>query len=106
MLKVDLHSAKPGMKLALPVQNPRIPARTLLKVGDDVTPEIIDKLRDPQVRFLWVRYPALSFLEKFVSAETVFSQSSVVGQITNTFERLQAGASAKLPYETYTASIE
>lgn len=106
MLKVDLHSAKPGMKLALPVQNPRIPARTLLKVGFELTTAIIDKLRDQQVRFLWVRYPALSFLEKYVSTETVISQSNVVGQIANTFETLQQGAAAKLPYATYTDSIE
>lgn len=94
------------MKLALPVQNPRIPSRILLKVGYELSSEIIDKLRDQQVRSLWVQYPALSFLEKFVSVETVASQSSVVGQIAHTFETLQRGASAKLPYETYTASIE
>lgn len=106
MLKVDLNGARPGMKLALPVQNPRIPARTLLKVGFELTPDILAKLRDQQVRSIWVQYPALSFLEKFVSEETIVSQSSVVGQITHTFETLQRGAAAKLPYETYTASIE
>lgn len=105
MLRVDLHRAKPGMRLALPVQNPKAPNRVLLKVGYELTEETIPKLREHGLRWIWVRYPSLSFLEKFVSSETVQNQAQIVGHIANTFETLQQGAAAKLPYETYTASI-
>jgi HD-GYP domain-containing protein (c-di-GMP phosphodiesterase class II) len=105
LLRVDLHRAKPGMRLALPVQNPKAPSKVLLKVGYELTEGTIDRLKEHRLRWVWVRYPSLGFLEKFVSSETVQNQAQVVGHITSTFETLQQGASAKLPYETYTASI-
>jgi HD-GYP domain-containing protein (c-di-GMP phosphodiesterase class II) len=105
MLRVELRDAKPGMVLALPIQNPKAPARVLLRVGYELTPEIVDKLREVGIRSIWVRYPSLAFLEKFIDAEKVQTQSAVVGQIADTFQTLQQQASAKLPYETYTKSI-
>lgn len=106
MLRVDLHRARAGMKLALPVQNPKQPTRVLLKVGYELQDETIDKLKEHRIRSIWVRYPSLQFLEKFISQETVETQGGVITQIANTFESLQRGAAAKLNYDAYTHSIE
>ncbi len=94
------------MRLALPVQNPRTPNRSLLKVGYVLTDEILGKLKEHAIRSLWVRYPSLEFLEKIVSSELVRNQQQVLTHIADTFEHLQRGAAAKLDYDAYTRSIQ
>ncbi len=105
MLRIDVQKVKPGMKLALAVQNPQAPARTLLKVGYELSPTIIQRLNEYRIRHVWVQYPSLAFLERYFDAEAVSSQNEVVTQITNTFEALQKQSSAKLNYDEYTASL-
>ncbi|MEX1017908.1 MAG: HD domain-containing phosphohydrolase [Phycisphaeraceae bacterium] len=106
MLRIDVVKAKPGMKLALPVQNPQVPSRVLLKVGYELTDNVIKRLLDQGIRSLWVRYPSLDFLEQFIDAEAVKNQGAVVAQVAATFETLQKQATAKLPYDTYTHSLQ
>ncbi|MEM1356162.1 MAG: HD domain-containing phosphohydrolase [Planctomycetota bacterium] len=105
MLRVDLRTARPGMSLALPVMNPKLPGHELLRVGYTLTPSVIEKLDDMRVRSVWVDYPALSFLDKFIDRDAVEKQSHVVTQIQSTFELLQHQSAAKLPYDTYTDAI-
>lgn len=106
MLRMDVQKAQPGMKLALAVQNPQTPSRTLLKVGFELTPQIISRLKEYNIRHIWVQYPSLSFLERYFDADAVRSQTEVVTQITNTFETLQRQATAKLNYEDYTDALQ
>ncbi|HEX7009806.1 MAG TPA: hypothetical protein VF184_07485, partial [Phycisphaeraceae bacterium] len=106
MLRIDVSKAKSGMKLALPVQNPRVPARSLLKVGYELNDGIIQKLREHGVRSVWVRYPSLAFLERVIDLETIKNQQQIVAQVASTFEMLQTKSAAKLPYETYIESIQ
>lgn len=106
VLRVDLPQAKPGMRLALPVQNPRTPNRVLLKVGYELNEEILLKLKEHHVRSVWVRYPSLDFLEKIVCPQLVQNQQQVLSHIADTFEKVQAGSAAKLNYDAYTRSIE
>ena len=105
MLRIETRNAKPGMKLALPVQLPQAPSRLLLRVGYELSAETINKLAQLRVRTLWVGYPSLSFLGDVVNPDTVNKQSVVAGQITKTFETVQKESSAKLPYHLYTNSI-
>jgi HD-GYP domain-containing protein (c-di-GMP phosphodiesterase class II) len=105
MLRIETRNAKPGMKLALPVQLPQAPSRLLLRVGYELTASTINKLAELRVRTLWVGYPSLSFLNEVVNQDTVRTQSVVAGQITKTFEAVQQQSSAKLPYHLYTRSI-
>lgn len=106
MLRVDLKRARPGMVLSLPIPNPQAPSRTLLKAGYPLESAMIEKLRDIGIRFVWVRCPALEFLNKFIDREGAEARSEVIAKIAGIFESLQSDASAKLPYDTYTASIE
>ncbi|MFA9479172.1 HD-GYP domain-containing protein [Phycisphaerales bacterium AB-hyl4] len=106
MLRIDVAKAKPGMKLALPVQNPQVPSRTLLKVSYELSTSVIKRLLEQGIRSIWVRYPSLDFLKEIIDAETVRNQSELVSQVSGTFESLQAQATAKLPYDTYTKSLQ
>jgi HD-GYP domain-containing protein (c-di-GMP phosphodiesterase class II) len=105
MLRVDLRRAQPGMKLALPVQNPKIPGSILLKVGYTLDKAVIQRLEEMGVRSIWVDYPALSFVDGFVNSQSLQAQQQVVRQITDTFETMQKESAAKLSYDSYTAAI-
>jgi HD-GYP domain-containing protein (c-di-GMP phosphodiesterase class II) len=105
MLRIETRNAKPGMKLALPVQLPSSPSRLLLRVGFKLTAQTLRKLEELKIRTLWVGYPSLSFLSEVVNEDTVRNQSVIAGQITKTFETVQAQSSAKLPYHLYIRSL-
>lgn len=105
MLRIDTRQIKPGMKLALPVQNPRAPAKLLLNVGYEITPDIIERLLELGIRAVWVRYPSLDFLHRYLDADGQASQSRVLGQIANTFQTLQTKSTARLPYDSYVKSM-
>ena len=105
MLRVDIKAARPGMTLALPVMNPRLPGHELLHVGYELTPAVIEKLDEMHVRVLWVEYPSLSFLKRFVDQEVISQRTTVVSQIQETFESLQQTSAAKLNYDAYTDTI-
>ncbi len=105
MLRVDLMQAKPGMKLALPVQNPKVVTRTLLKAGYELTDAAIQRVGEMGVRTLWVAYPSLAGVEKYVNRASLQVQQEVVTKIADTFQVAQGQTSAKLDYNTYTDSI-
>lgn len=105
MLRVDIKSARPEMTLALPVMNPRLPGHQLLHIGYELTPAVIEKLDEMRVRTLWVDYPSLSFLGKYVNPDTIALRADVVTQMQDTFESLQRTSAAKLNYDAYTRTI-
>lgn len=105
MLRVDLRKARPGMTLALPVMNPKLPGHELLKAGYELTPSIIEKLEDVSIRTLWVDFPSLDFLDKFIDPAAMEKQTHVISQIRNTFESMQGESSPKLDYDGYTRTI-
>lgn len=105
MLRVDMKSARPEMTLALPVMNPRLPGHQLLHVGYELTPSVIEKLDEMRVRTIWVDYPHLSFLSKYVDPTSIELRASVVAQMQDTFEALQQSSASKLNYDAYTNTI-
>ena len=105
MLRIDLRYVKDGMELALPVYNPHAPQQILLRVGYALNHEIIRKLQEHRIRDVWVRYPSLDFLSKYVDTATIQAQADIVGQIANTFEQVQGESNARLRYDEYTRSI-
>jgi len=106
MLRVDVRQAKPGMKLALPVMNPKALDRVLLKVGYEMSAEIIEKLESLNIRSIWARYPSLDSLTRYLSLEGAQVQNEVVSQIADGFEKMQNQSSAKINYEAYTQSVD
>lgn len=105
MLRMDLRRAKPGMTLALPVRHPKSPRQFLLKGNFPLTETAIRRLVDMNVRFVWVQYPSLSFLDGYVSQELMESQSTLVHQIEECFEKVQQQSAAKISYDVYTVTV-
>lgn len=98
--------AKPGMKLALPVNNPKVLTRTLLKAGYELTEDAINRVDEMGVRTMWVAYPSLAAVEKYLSMDALKVQQDVVTKIADTFDETQGKSSAKLDYEVYSTSVQ
>ncbi|MBX2852423.1 MAG: HD domain-containing protein [Phycisphaeraceae bacterium] len=102
---MDIKSARPEMTLALPVMNPRLPGHQLLRIGYELTPSVIERLDEMRVRTIWVDYPSLSFISKYVDPKSMAIRANVVSQMQHTFEALQQTSAAKLNYDAYTDTI-
>jgi len=105
MLRMDIRYAKPDMVLALPVRHTDNAKNILLKANYTLTDKIIGRLPDMGIRYVWVHYPALSFVEEFVSQEVMQTQGEMIGQIGSCFESIQKDSAAKVPYHSYTETI-
>src|SRR5690606_19119645 len=101
MLRVELACAKPGMKLAVPVTHPRHPTRVLLRGGFELDASSISRLIELNIRTVWVAYPSLASITQFINPQAMQTQAHLVEQISETFEKVQSRACAKLPYNEY-----
>lgn len=105
MLKVELEHARPGMVLALPVMHPDMPGHALLHAGYAMEAHVLKRLHALRIRRLWVRYPELDFVDKYVTREILESQAQVVTAITDTFASLQKQSNARINYDAYCRNI-
>ncbi|MEM6394488.1 MAG: HD domain-containing phosphohydrolase [Planctomycetota bacterium] len=106
MLRIDVQNARSGMTLALPVMHPEADGQTLLRVGYELTEPTLRRLRQMQVQTLWINYPGLEHLRRFINPETLDRDTVVMKQVEETFTLMQQESAAKLRYEEYTSTIE
>ncbi len=105
MLRIDLTRAEPGMSLALPVRDPTRADRILLKVGFELDRLMLDRLREVGVRSIWIQYPSLEALGKYVDESILASQGTLVREITGAFTDMQKRSTANLDYAQYCRTI-
>jgi len=105
LLRIDLANATPGMSLALPVRDPRQQGRVLLKVGYELDRSILQRLEKLGVGNVWIRYPSLEALSKYVDEDILASQGGLVLHVTEAFAGMQRQVSAKLDYTEYCRTI-
>ncbi|MCC7146947.1 MAG: hypothetical protein IT443_10930 [Phycisphaeraceae bacterium] len=101
MLRVALTQARPGMVLALPIYHPQARQLNLLKVGYALEAINIRRLESLGLTSVWVRYPQLDFLSRYVSPQVAKSQAKLIDQISSGLQSAQPDAIAKLPYDRY-----
>lgn len=93
------------MSLALPVYHPEHPSQVLLKMDYALTPTAVERMISLKVPSVWVRYPGLSFLEKYMTPEAAAAQGQMFTQIAATFEHMQNEAVPKLDYGQYVDAV-
>lgn len=98
--------AKPGMVLALPVFHPKRQDTVLLKGGVRLEQQMIGRLREIELPEMWIRYPRLDALSKFVSPEIMQSRGEVVLKVAEAFDAASTNASARLDYLEYKRAVE
>ncbi len=105
MLRVPLIQARPGMQLATPVLHPDRPDTMLLRAGFTLDDRSIERLRSMFLPEIWIEYPDLRFIEKFISPKIAQQRGATQKMLTEIFDRLSSNASAKLDYPTYRNTI-
>ena len=105
MLRVPINEAAPGMRLAMPVYHPRRGGPVLLKAGVSLDAKLIGRLREIELREIWIHYPGMAFLGRFVSPAILQARAELSHNVLDALDAASSGASANLDYCSYKRSI-
>jgi HD-GYP domain-containing protein (c-di-GMP phosphodiesterase class II) len=105
LLRVPIIQARPYMVLALPVFNPQAPDQVLLKSGFTLNDSTIERLKKFNLSEIWIRYPGLESVEKYVRPELLQAQAILAQRIRDAFTAAEVDAVAKLDFNMYSRSI-
>ncbi|MCW5756266.1 MAG: HD domain-containing protein [Phycisphaeraceae bacterium] len=105
MLRVSIREAVPGMRLAMPVYHPRRGGPVLLKSGVALDDRLIQRLREIELREIWIHYPGMGFMGQFVSPAILQARAELGHQVLTALDCVAANAEAKLDYAAYKRAI-
>lgn len=107
MLRVTVNDIRPGMELAIPVLNPERPSHILLRTGYALTNEVRVRLGELGIGYVFVRFPGLESLSKYVNSELVEAQGQLAQRITSVFEQLQGKTTGQaITFNEYVCAVE
>lgn len=101
MLRVPISQAEPGMTLALPVYHPQNLSTVLLKSGAELERRTVDRLRDIGVPEIWIRYPRLETISRFVSPGVLAARAGMAGEVATAFDAAGKTVHARLDFNAY-----
>lgn len=105
MLRVSIHEAAEGMRLAMPVYHPRRGGPVLLKAGVTLDERLITRLREIELREIWIHYPGMSFLGRFASPAIMQARAELSHQVLAALDAVAMNAMARLDYVAYKRAI-
>lgn len=101
MLRVPISLATPGMTLAAALRHPRRADHVLLQVGYALDEFALTRLQEMGVREVWIRYPGLDFIGKYISPAVLEGQARLVSTVADVFDATAKGLHARLDYPAY-----
>jgi HD-GYP domain-containing protein (c-di-GMP phosphodiesterase class II) len=101
MLRVPISQAEPGMTLALPVYHPQNLSTVLLKASAELERRTVDRLRDIGVPEIWIRYPRLETISRFVSPGVMAARAGMAGEVATAFDAAGKTVHARLDFNAY-----
>lgn len=105
MLRVSMHEATEGMRLALPVYHPQRGGPVLLKADVTLDSRLIARLREINLREIYIHYPGMSFLSRFVSPAIMQARAELSQHVLAALDEVAANAVARLDYTAYKRAI-
>ncbi|MCC6429119.1 MAG: HD domain-containing protein [Phycisphaerales bacterium] len=105
MLRVDLGSAVPGMRLAIAIHNPRRPGSVLLRSGFELDATSIAKLKEMGVHDAWIHCPGVEFMAEFVSPAIHRACQELAHSVAGVLSPSAAGADPKLDFSSYKRGV-
>jgi len=105
MLRLSIREAMPGMRLALAVYHPRRPGTVLLKGGVRLDERLIARLREIEAQEIWIRYPGMEFLGRYVSPGVLQARAGLTHHVMAALDAAAADAMARLNYAEYKRAI-
>ncbi|MGD1914876.1 MAG: HD-GYP domain-containing protein [Phycisphaerales bacterium] len=105
MLRVAIKEAAPGMRLAMPVYHPRRGGPVLLKAGVSLDDRLIDRMKEIELREVWIRYPGMGFLGRYTSPAITQARAELTHSVLNALDSEAVNAEARLDFSEYKRAI-
>lgn len=105
MLRLPTIQASAGMVLADPVFHPLHPSVTLLRAGVTLDTHSIGRLHEIGVRELWIQYPPLEAVRRFINPAAVTACRGMATRIAQTMDELVENKHAKLEYDPFRKAV-
>lgn len=93
------------MVLAAPLAHPRRRGTVLLREGYELENASIVKLQDMGVLHLWVRYPGLTDLVRFVEPKIDAAARDLASRLESAMDAIVQNRHARLEYAAFTAAV-
>ncbi len=101
MLRVPISQAEPGMTLALPIYHPQNLSTVLLKANAELERRTVDRLRDLGIPEIWIRYPRLETISRFVSPGVMAARAGMACEVATAFDAAGRTVHARLDFNAY-----
>ncbi|MFN0011108.1 MAG: HD-GYP domain-containing protein [Phycisphaerales bacterium] len=105
MLSVPIHSARPGMALALAVDHPEHPGHVLLRPGFVLDRPSIERLDDLGVPLVWIAYPGLESVLKYINPAVISQHAALAATLGEALDPVARRAGADLAFKDYARAI-
>ena len=105
MLRVSLDNIRPGMILARPIPLPRDSRTFLLQRDIEIPMDLVPRLKQLNIREVWVRYRDLEFLEEVIDEELDEQQREIYSIVRRNFEAVMTGSGVELDVRHFQSSI-
>jgi HD-GYP domain-containing protein (c-di-GMP phosphodiesterase class II) len=105
MLRVSLLHARPGMVLALPVHHPRHGDVVLLKAGAVLDAHCIPRLRELYVPELWIQYPGLEDLIRFVDPQVLSAYRDLTTTVGVALDTAMVQSTVEMDFYVYKKAV-
>ncbi|MFG0247225.1 MAG: HD-GYP domain-containing protein [Phycisphaerales bacterium JB052] len=105
MLRVPIAFAKPGMELSLPVHHPRVSGRLLLRPGAKLERSTIERLSELHIPEVWIKYPNMEMISKFVSPKIQSSRAELASQVADAFDLAGKDMHAHMDFPSYSSAM-
>lgn len=105
MLRLPLELAQPGMVLAMPVFHPSLPGHVLLRPGFSLDEPALKRIRELRIGQLWIRYPALESVVRFVCPDVTMEHAALTSLIGRTIDRIRDPRFTELDFKVYADAV-
>jgi HD-GYP domain-containing protein (c-di-GMP phosphodiesterase class II) len=105
MLRVSVDHIRPGMILARPIPLPRDSRTFLLQRDVEIPLDLVPRLKQLNIREVWVRYRDLEFLEEVIDEELDEQQREIYSIVRRNFEAMMTGSAVELEVRQFQSSI-
>jgi HD-GYP domain-containing protein (c-di-GMP phosphodiesterase class II) len=105
MLRVSMLHARPGMVLALPVHHPRHGDVVLLKAGAVLDGHCIPRLRELYVPEIWIQYPGLEDLIRFVDPQVLSAYRDLTTTVGVALDTAMVQSTVEMDFYVYKRAV-
>ncbi len=93
------------MEIAMPVLHPRSDTRLLLRPGALLEKSTIERLIELGLPEIWIKYPNMEMVAKFISPKIHTSRAHVASQVAAAFDTAGKNMHARMDFPSYSSAM-